>query len=217
MFNSILLRLFQFREACQSVGMKSAIKKLIIWKREIYPVLKELDEVTPMDAQRFIGLQLIEITKQNYDPHRYFLPFKSRKYKLQKYLKDGYRAFAAISGKEIAGEVWYTTSGSDYKIISDLKLLNIRLAEDEVYMFDMFVSPHQRSRHVNDFLVNRSLMALKRKGYQRVYGYFDSDNIPALWFHRKHKYTELEKLDVTQFFLMKRVRRNRYCKIEKPT
>lgn len=201
----VLMRYFQFIESCNSVGILPAFKKLILWKREIIPVVKELGTLKRIDNKGFKRWELYEITKDNYEQDRYLHSIKSRKYKMKKYLNDGCKAFVVTNGNEIAGDVWYTTAKISNNNFHDLKWLNLCLKENEAYMFDMFVSPEQREHHVNDFLVNRSLIALKQKGFKRIYGYYDSDNIPALWFHRKHRYTELKKLNVKQTLLTKRV------------
>jgi GNAT superfamily N-acetyltransferase len=199
------MRYFQFREACESIGVRSAAKKLVYWQRQVIPVVKNLENVELIKNKGFEELEFFEITKADDDPHRFFHPVKSRKYKRHKYLNEGFKAFAVINGHEIAGDVWYTDAKSANKPISDLKWLNIRLAQNEAYMFDMFVSPHQRGHHVNNFLVNRAMMALKHKGFKKIYGYYNADNLAALWFHRMHRYTELEKLTVKQFILSKKV------------
>ena len=204
----IRMRYLQFCESCKSIGIISALKKLIVWKRQVILVVKNLETLKHIENKSFEKLKFVEITKDNYDHFNLIYPVKSREYKMQKYLNDGFKAFIAVCGNELAGDVWYTTADASNTNLSDLKWLNIQMTKNEAYMFDMFVNPDKRRHHVTDFIVNRSFIALKQKGYKRIYGYYDSDNVAALWFHRMHKYTELKKMTVKQTFLTKKVSTN---------
>ena len=197
-----LMRYFELCESCKSIGIISALKKLIVRERQVILAVKNIETLKPIEKKSYKKLRFIEIKQENYDYFNLIFPVKSRKYRMQKYLKNGFKAFIVVCGNEVAGDVWYT-SGADAsnKNLSDLKWLGIQMTKNEAYMFDMFVNPDKRHHHINDFLVNRSLIELKQKGNKKIYGYYDSDNVAALWFHRMHNYTELKKITTKQTFL----------------
>lgn len=114
--------------------------------------------------------------------------------------------FAIVKGNELIGDVGYMTDTmSEHSSLKDLKRFGIELGGKDAYMFDMFVCPDQRGNNITNLLVSHALNALKEKGKERVYGYYDSDNVPALWFHRMHGYKEFDKVKIQQFLAFKRV------------
>jgi GNAT superfamily N-acetyltransferase len=85
----------------------------------------------------------------------------------------------------------------------DLQWLGINLEKNQVYSFDLFLDPQKRGDNAAAYLQSSFLEHLKEKGIRKVYGYFWSDNIPALWVHRQLKYRELNSVTVNRFFFIK--------------
>lgn len=207
MLNSFIMRYFQFQEEYKEHGIRATLEKFICRTTEFILVVKDLSNLKPAkDDLSIYGMRFMEISSDNLKTTALNYPVKSRYYKLSKYTKKGYKIFAILKGNELIADVCYITAKmSKLSPIEDLKWFKMQLKENETYMFDMFVKTGQRGSNVTNSLVNHALNALKEKAKLKVYGYYDSDNIPALWFHRMHGYKELEKIKTQQFFVFKRV------------
>jgi GNAT superfamily N-acetyltransferase len=79
-------------------------------------------------------------------------------------------------------------------------MLGIECEQGEVYGLDMLIAPDYRGKKLAVPLQLYSLKTLKLDGYNKIYGYYWEDNIPAMRFHRRLKYKELTKRRVSQFF-----------------
>jgi GNAT superfamily N-acetyltransferase len=82
--------------------------------------------------------------------------------------------------------------------------LDIQLGEDEAYMFDMYVTPDSRGKVAAGYLLSNALQDLKDSGFTRVYGFYEKDNLPALWIHRLFGYRELGKRKVSRLLLYRK-------------
>jgi len=204
MFNQFAIRCNQVYETLRSGGFKALVKKTFCWNREIVFVEKNLlafDSESKPRAED--NLQVIEITEQvSCDNKKLLYPLKSRHLKVRKNLARGYGAFAVIRNTEVLGDVWYVSSDSWEKNCKhpDLKWLGLRLAPREAYMFDMFTDPQKRGKGLVNYLFNCSLEALKKRGFERVYGYYEVDNLPALWMNRTMGFKERQRIKLKKFF-----------------
>jgi hypothetical protein len=84
-------------------------------------------------------------------------------------LAEGKRALLGFRDGELIGYFWW----HDARLAVDgfyLTPFGLRLAEDEVFGYDLFIAPEHR---VEDKLV--------QLGYRRMYGFVDSKNVPARW------------------------------------
>ncbi len=210
MLKPIIMRYFQFHEGYKEHGMRSTLQKLNFRATEFVPVVKELTELkSKKDTLSQYGLHFMEISAANLPETNLQYPVKSRYYKFLRYTKKGYNVFAVVKGDELLGDVCYMTAEmSKRSPIEDLEWFRIQLKENEAYMFDMFINADHRGKKITDLLLSHALSTLRKKGKKRAYGYYDSANIPALWFHRMHGYKELQKIRIQQFILFKRVIEN---------
>ncbi len=207
MINIIRIRINQFLEIAKQQGLFFAIKKTIFFNSEVIPVEKELSTVKPMfSTLAKLKLEMVEITSENFDNIKPIYPLKSRYLKALNNFNKHFKSFAIMNENKIIGDIWYSTKTDTIFpfIHPDLKFLNINLGENEVYLFDMYVSPEERGKALAAPFMGGALYKLKEKGYLKAYGYFHVDNIPALWVHRLLKYKELDKLLLTNFFFLKK-------------
>jgi hypothetical protein len=65
-------------------------------------------------------------------------------------------------------------------------------------MFDMFVVPESRGSATTNHLLGSALNHLKESGYSGVYGFYEKNNLPALWTHRVFGYKEMAKRRITR-------------------
>jgi hypothetical protein len=128
---------------------------------------------------------------------------KSSQQKVPGYLKNGYKAFAIIRDGDVVGNVWYVTKGNsrlDY-VHPRLKWFGINLAVDEVFLFDLFVVPDERVKSTTTYFFVKALELLRDKGFNKAYGDYVADNIPAMWLHRTLGYRERPGIVLKRYFL----------------
>lgn len=207
MLKPILMRYFQFYEGYKEQGMSLTLQKTIFRATEFVPVVKDLTGLkSPKETLAQNGLHFIEISAADLPEMNLKYPVKSRYYKVLKYTKKGYKIFAVVKGDELLGDVCYMTDEmSKRSPIEDLDWFRIQLKANEAYMFDMFVNANHRGNDLAGLLLSHALSTLREKGKKRAYGYYDSGNIPALWFHRMHGYKELDRIKILQFIVFKKV------------
>jgi ribosomal protein S18 acetylase RimI-like enzyme len=122
--------------------------------------------------------------------------------KARRYLRQGYRGYAAVRGGHPVGVVWSVrpVESRVRGIHPDLRWLRLRLADDEAYMFDMYIEPEQRGLAMCTALFRAGYRALRAQGVTRVKGYYVSSNKPALWMHRMAGYREVARVRVRRSF-----------------
>jgi hypothetical protein len=132
-------------------------------------------------------------------------PVRNRFLKAAHYLDKGYRGFALVNGNEVIGDIWYAAApaAENGTIPPDVKWLGIRCKDCYAYTFDMYVNPAKRGGAMAALLQLGALHELKKMGFDRAFGYFWSNNIPALWIHRTLKWSEHARIKMTRFFFIK--------------
>jgi GNAT superfamily N-acetyltransferase len=107
-------------------------------------------------------------------------------------LAQGKRGVLGFRDGELIGYFWWTdaTQPADRQHMSRL---GIRLADDDVYGFDLFIDPAHRGHGVPaEFLANVE-SELARLGHRRMYGCVDSDNLPARWLYTTRGYETVQR------------------------
>jgi GNAT superfamily N-acetyltransferase len=104
--------------------------------------------------------------------------------RLRIYVRRGYPAlFAEVDGR-IVGYMWWV----DARFLGDrahphLARYGIHLGPREAYAFDFFLEPGCRGGgNANKFLSSFE-QHLRRRGFERVWGFVASDNKPARWLY----------------------------------
>ena len=206
MITEIRIRFNQVLETWKEKGVFYLFNIYVFVNREIIPVVMDLNSLKPhaLSAERG-NFKLIEILKDRIENTRFVYPFKSRYLKMLRNLNKGYKGFAIVKGDEVIGDIWYVSVNNFGTRMKhpDLKLLDIHLNKNDVYMFDMYVKPEERGGGVVNFLLGSALNELKEKGFIKVYGYYMAHNIPALWVHRMLGYKEMKRLKWNRLILIK--------------
>lgn len=119
---------------------------------------------------------------------------------------SGYYSYAVALDGKIIGDIWCATHMNVKRdpIHPDLDMLGITCGDNEAYMFDMHVAPDSRGKVVTGYLLRSALHHLKESGFDRAYGFYEKNNLPALWTHRLFGYKELANRKVTQVLLYKK-------------
>lgn len=201
--NNLLIKIYQFIEYVKEKGIVNAIKFSIYTKGLAVPVVKDLNTLNIQHDNIFAeNIKFIEVTGVNSIKNNLIYELKSRDLKLKNNLKKGFNLFAIVDNHEVVADVWYVTKSST-KLANthqDLVLLGIELTNSDVYLFDAYVVPGKRGKAIATKFMGSVLQELKKKGFERAYGYYMSDNIPALWFHRIIGYKEFPSVLVERYF-----------------
>lgn len=201
------IRLKQFVEEMRENGYSNALRKALgkyfYQNRVVVPTFKDLSSVqVPSEPSTIEKLEFLIVNKGNVDKVVWMYGVESRRLKAIHNVALGYTAFVVAVNDEIVGDIWCATPldiGSR-PIHPDLKWLGIDCGEKDAYMFDMYVSPEKRGRALSNYLLGKALISLKERGFLKVYGYYENQNISALWAHRVTGYTEMKKRKVRQIF-----------------
>lgn len=191
-----------FREA-----LRKAVSKCLMTNQVVVPVYSDLQKFAhEVKHDPAVPLQLLIIDKTNAEQAAPMQKTKSRGLKVFSNTEKGYYAYAAVSNGEIIGDVWCAAPAriKCTPIHPDLPWLGITCANDEAYMFDLYVYPDSRGKVAASFLLGSALHHLKESGHKRSYGFYEVDNLPALWIHRLFGYSELGKRRSYRFLFYKR-------------
>ena len=202
------IRLNQIGEAWKTGGFHTLRRKMFFWNKDFVLVEKELSnsQLKPTVTKES-NFEFIEISKGNIGKiQNLAYSLKSRQLKLESNLAKGYHGFAVVEDNMVLGDVWYACRNdlNEKGKHPDFKFLKIKLNPDEAYLNDMYISADKRGGGLVNFLLGHSLHALKEKGFKKVYGSYETDNIPALWMHRSLGYKEIRKLQVQKFLFFVR-------------
>lgn len=201
------IRLNQFLEEMRENSFSNALRKALgtffSLNRVVVPTYKDLSSVQDPDEPNTIEkLEFLVLNKGNVDKAISMYRVESRRLKAIHNVALGYIAFAVAVNDEIAGDIWCATplDIGVRPIHPDLKWLGIDCGEKETYMFDMNVRPEKRGRAISNYMLGKALFSLRERGYLKVYGYYENENISALWVHRLAGYTDMKKKKVRQLF-----------------
>jgi ribosomal protein S18 acetylase RimI-like enzyme len=204
MLVSIRMRFYQVLEAWRGKGFSAVRRELFYQSREAILTRKGLTRLKPpRTAFEKTGLEFMELSGSaaRFGHLRYSL--RSRKLKMIRNLKKGYRSFAFVEGSEVIGDVWYCIGSKrgEKPAHPDIKWLGMaELGETEVYMFDFYIRPDKRKGGLVNIALSQALNTFKERGYDRVYGFYMADNLPALWMHRSAGYEEISRLKIRRSF-----------------
>jgi len=211
MLNSLRIRWNQFLELAREQSPREALLKSLATyvnlNRIVVPVYNDLS--TPKQSVKPEAgscLEFLVVDGENAPSVADKNKTVSRRLKGTHNTRAGYYAYAVLLNGEIIGDIWCAAPGKVRRdpIHPDLAWLGIECGEKEAYMFDMYVAPESRGKVVTGFLLANALEHLKKSGIERVYGFYDKANLPALWIHRLFGYTELEKRRVSRILIYKR-------------
>ncbi|HBA88686.1 MAG TPA: GCN5 family acetyltransferase [Geobacter sp.] len=202
------MRVVQVIETVRNGSFKGLLRETVYLNREAVPVEIDLSKLRPTaDFPRPSGEEIVELTPDVLSRRSLSYPVRSRELKTSDYLKRGYRGYAVVRENEVAGDIWCAdaTAARDGRNHPDESWLGIRCRDGEVYTFDMFVAPGNRGGNIAAALQNGALHELKKQGFTKAYGFFWSDNVPALWVHRTLRWRELTRVRVSRLLLSRKL------------
>jgi GNAT superfamily N-acetyltransferase len=211
MLNIFRIRWNQFLEETKEKSFREAFRKsvakCIMTNQVVVPVyntLASLKQAAKTDATS--SLEFLVINKDNVASVAPMVKTPSRRLKVQHLTQSGFYAYAVVSNGEIIGDIWCATPRGVKMnpIHPDLPWLGITGGNNDAYMFDMYVIPDSRGKVITSFLLGSALSNLKEQGFDKVYGFYEKNNLPALWTHRLFGYSELGKRKSVRFLCYKK-------------
>jgi GNAT superfamily N-acetyltransferase len=206
MYEWILMTYYEIREALLEGGLWNLIRKRIYWQRTATPVEMDLTTLSPFEDIEDSDYQFIELTSERLCTVNWTFKVASRYFKACRNLKKGWRCLALANDSIVLGDIWCISQckvGNTH-IHTDLSLLGITCKVHEAYAFDMYIDTAYRGKNLAVFLQRFLQSTLKTEGYEKVYGFYWTDNVPALWMHRMLKFKELPKQRLSRFFFLQR-------------
>ncbi len=201
MFSKTVMRATQIMELYELHGIGSLFHEFFYRKQCAIAVVKDLRSVEDYKGKTPPDVRVVDVTSAMEKDILGKYSVKHRNLKCDFYLENGYKAVAVTRADHVVGDIWYATNtGSSPKPIHpDMEWLNLVARQKDVYMFDMFLDPKERGNGLAAYLQHNALLLLKKKGFEKAYGYFLADNIPALWVHRILKWKEIKKVYTKRF------------------
>ncbi len=204
MFEWILMTYYQIPEALAAGGLSNLIRKRVFWQRMAIPGEMDLSTLPAFGDLEGSDYQFNELKLEGLRAGKWSFTEPSRRFKAPGNLKKGWRGFVLVKGSTVVGDIWRITprEGGNSVTHPDLDMLGISCGEREAYAFDMFIDSAYRGKNLAVPLQRSLHSTLKIEGYEKVYGFYWGDNLPALWMHRMLKFKELPKRRVSHFFFL---------------
>jgi|GEM_PF-773820 len=210
MLNRLTTRVKHILKAIKLDIVYYYLRETIYINRVAVTVEKDLSSLIPLkDSLEQAGVKLVAVTPDSImqdakKEQSLIYPDEDRGKWAVRYLNKGYRGFALVRGREVCGDIWYTSARNNRKgpIHPDVEWLGIRCGDNEVYAFDMYVHRDRRGNNLANLLQNGALHEIKKNGFARVFGYYWAKNIPALWVHRTLRFKELRRIKLTRLFFI---------------
>jgi GNAT superfamily N-acetyltransferase len=168
-------------------GVSKTLKDLLYFNREIILVEKDLVAWEPKDFDQSFEYIIVDRDNSRMIEKRFNLPL------FYHYTQNNCNSVIAVKDNKCLGFIRWTED----KNFQDLQKFGIKLEPDQAYMFDFFIFPEYRGSSAGKDISHYAILNLKNKGISKYFGYFFSDNFPALWWHRTVcKTTEYKKIKV---------------------
>ena len=197
----------EVKEKSFQEAFRKAVARCIMTNQVVVPVFNSLSKLKPAaKTDAASSLEFLVIKKANAESVASMIKTTSRRLKVLRNTQSGDYAYAVVSNGEIIGDIWCVTPREVQTdpIHPDLPWLGITCGKNEAYMYDMYVIPDSRGKVITSFLLGSALSHLKEEGFDKVYGFYEKNNLPALWTHRLFGYSELGKRRSFRFLFYKK-------------
>jgi GNAT superfamily N-acetyltransferase len=183
-----LLRKAMFR--CRTDGFKDMLREMVYVNRTMIVIEKDIRQSGSVQDD---DLRFVVLDGKNKRDVECEWPLARH------YCSKGARCILAYRGDRLVGHQFYTQENS----FPDLVKLGLSLNRNEAYLFDLFVFPEHRGTDVAKKIVSWTFQHLLLQGITKIYGFYFSDNLQSLWWHRAIlKCKELKRLRVHRLFVL---------------
>lgn len=187
---SYLLKRLKFRISTD--GISKILKDLLFYNREVILCEKDLSSFTPDKIDDSLEYTVVDKDNSLSVEKKFNLPI------FDFYAQNNCKTLIATIDSKLVGFIRWTTD----KNFKDIQKFGLNLESDQAYMFDFFVFPEYRGGPAGKDISYFALNNLKNSGITKYFGFFYSDNFPALWWHRTIcKTKEFKKIMVHKFFI----------------
>lgn len=200
MLSLLRIKYFQFIEYWQLKGFLAACRFGLYKCEEAVPVVKNLTTLRPAKEPAGALPVILNLGPDNFYLHDLRYPLRSRRERVERFFHLGYRSFAMVRDGLVIGDLWYVTRATT-RSHPHLQWFEIDLGSQGVYLFDMYVNPKERGNSLTTWFLTSVLFCLRNLGYDKAYGSFIADNVPALWVHRLLGYEEKPHYVFQRFLL----------------
>lgn len=173
-------------------SLKETFKQVVFFHRKMVVIEKE---ISTQPLKQGSDIIFLVIDRSNYKEY-------SERYKLKNlgyYSKKGAMCILALKDETCVGYQWWTVDND----FIDLKKLDLKLAGSEAYLFDFYVLPEYRGTDIPKQITIETFNYLTSKNINKIYGFYFSDNIKAMWWHRAFlKCSEIKRVKVHRFFFV---------------
>ena len=191
--------IYVFKKATQSI-IRNFI--FLFYKKEDELILiKDLSEIQNIKKNRISITEFQkEFIKKIMKLNQEQIKTKLNNRLLLNYVRNEYNGFVGLINNKIIGYIWWV----DNKIKRDLnhphlRRFNIELKDNEIYIFDFYISQEVRGSGIaNEFLI-KIMKNLKKNKYQRAYGVVSKDNVPAKWTYILTGWKVIKKIVGSEF------------------
>jgi len=197
------LRFHEVLEALNEGGGRNLLRKRIYFGKTVTPVEMDLETLPEgKDPLEGVPYKIVRLTPKMITDETFRFPLKGRELKADRNLEKGLRGYAFVKDDLVVGDIWCACPiTKDEKVRhSDMDWLGIEGRAGDVYAFDMYIEPRERGSNLAAPFQSAALYALKAEGFRKVYGYYWTDYLPALWMHRLLKWKERGRVKVWRFF-----------------
>ena len=192
----------QFLEHWQEAGFRPALERSLFREEEAIPAVKDLTALgQPRVDLETKGYRIVDIRSPADLPPAWIYPLRSRHARGEAFLDRGYASYAALHEDRIVADVWYCTRAGSPRPHPHVGWFGFDLGDGGAYLFDFHVLADERGKSVTTPFLHTVLHRLKERGFERAYGYYAADNVPALWFHRMLGYEERPPVVIRRRFL----------------
>ncbi|MCP4435012.1 MAG: hypothetical protein GY812_05835 [Actinomycetia bacterium] len=89
-------------------------------------------------------------------------------------------AMAILHEGDVVGRVWMALRVPHGPVNG---VMNVRLANDEAYGFDLYIEPEHRRGDISNFMAYHCINELQLRGVKVGYTHLDCDNAPSVFWH----------------------------------
>ncbi|GBC63760.1 hypothetical protein DENIS_4758 [Desulfonema ishimotonii] len=178
-------------------SLQGVFKEILYFNRIMVVIEKKISAQPRAEAD---NIRFIIATDSNYKEYQHKYNMENLSY----YCERGARCLIAVRGDKCLGYQFWTRDNQ----FRDLKMLDLKLKENEAYLFDLFVFKELRGTSLPKIISAEAFNHLVSEGVNKIYGYYFSDNIKALWWHKFYlKCREINRVRIHRVFFLELVGR----------
>ena len=206
MIDNIKLAFYMFCDALAEGSLYELIRLFIFRNRIAIPAEIDLTKIRFDKINLDENFRFIELKTDELNSNKWEFAVPCRRIKAYRNLKRGLRGFAVTTGTVIIGDDWMVVPDNARNVIKhpELEMLGIECKHGEVYGIDLLIAPDYRGKGLAVSLQLYNQTTLKLEGYNKLYGFYWEDNVPAMRMHQKLKYRDLPKRRISRFFFYKK-------------